>query len=503
MRPATTLRAPLAKEMAAAAAALERVEGGARLPDALVQVLDQWALPADSRAPVRDMAYASVRRLGTARAILTQLAQRPIAAPLAAILHTALVQLMDPLRPPAIIVDQAVAAVRGTARNPRQAVSEGGFANAVLRRFLREREARLAALEEASAAQQTDPDWPSWWVAELRKDHPEQWPEVLAVGAQTPPLTLRVDCSQTTPAAYLDVLSAQGIAAVQVGPQAIRFERGCPVAMIPGFDLGLVSVQDAGAQLAAPLLGVESGHRVLDACAAPGGKTVHLLELFEAGRTEVELVALDLDAQRLQRVRGNVERSGFAVVGGGTPKTGRKPREMAAPVALLTADAMHPETWWDGRAFERILLDAPCTASGIVRRHPEIRWLRRRGDLATLAATQRGLLDALWPLLAPGGRLLYVTCSLFRTENEAVVGAFVDATADCRRLALHWSFTPADAPESVAQLLPVASPTRDHDGFFYALLERDFAISRVQTTFRAPVVDCAFAGAGAGRVGLE
>ena len=492
--------------MAAAAVALERMESGARLPDALDQVLNQWALPADSHAPVRDMAYASVRRLGTARAILAQLSQRPIAAPLAAILHTALVQLMDPVRPAAIIVDQSVAAVRGTARNPRQAASEAGFANAVLRRFLREREACLTAVQQASAAQQTDPDWPSWWVAELRKDHPGHWPEVLAVGAQTPPLTLRVDCSQTTPAAYLGVLAAQGIAAAQVGLQAIRLERGCPVAMIPGFAQGLVSVQDAGAQLAAPLLGVESGQRVLDACAAPGGKTVHLLELFEAGRTEVELVALDVDEQRLQRVRDNVERSGFAFIGAGplrTPQTARKLRMSAAPVRLMTADAKHPESWWDGRAFDRILLDAPCTASGIVRRHPEIRWLRRRGDLATLAATQRGLLDALWPLLAPGGRLLYVTCSLFRMENEAVVGAFVNATADCRRLALHWSFRPADAPESVAQLLPVASPTRDHDGFFYALLERDFATPRVQTTLCAPAVDRAFAGTGAGGLGLD
>lgn len=470
------------------------------MPDALEQVLVQWALPADSHAPVRDMAYASVRRLGTARAILAQLSQRPIAAPLAAILNTALVQLIDPVRPAAIIVDQAVAAVRGTARNPRQAVSEGGFANAVLRRFLREREACLTALHRASAAQQTDLDWPTWWVAELRKDHPDQWTEVLAVGGQTPPLTLRVDCSQTTPDAYLDVLAGQGIAAAQVGQQAIRLDRGYPVTMIPGFDQGLVSVQDAGAQLAAPLLGVESGHRVLDACAAPGGKTVHLLELIAAGRAEVELVALDIDEKRLQRVRQNVERSGFAVLG--SPPRARETvpesRANAAPVRLMAANAMHPESWWDGRAFERILLDAPCTASGIVRRHPEIRWLRRRGDLATLASTQRGLLDALWPLLAPGGRLLYVTCSLFRTENEAVIGAFIDSTADCRRLALDWSFRLSDGPEPVAQLLPVASPSRDHDGFFYALLERDFVIPRVQKTFRAPVVDPAGTGTGSG-----
>ena len=457
------------------------------------------------------MAYATVRRLGTAQSILARLASRPIAPPLAAILHTALVQLIDPVRPPAIIVDQAVAAVRGTARNPRQAASEGGFANAILRRFQREREPLLAALHRESHAGQTDPDWPSWWVQQVRRDYPEQWRTLLRDAAQAPPLTLRVDRSRLSLDAYLSVLEAHGMAACQVGPQAIRLERACPVARIPGFAQGLVSVQDAGAQLAASLLGVESGQRVLDACAAPGGKSVHLLEL-----AAVELVALDVDAQRLQRVRANLERCGFAVANEATPgeqeRAGRpsvptgpgdpqafgsRPlappltlaegavegaiegsidgcaiRAPRPPVQLLAADAAQPERWWDGRAFDRILLDAPCSASGIVRRHPDIRWLRRRGDLATLAATQRRLLDALWPLLAPGGRLLYVTCSVFQAENEAVVRAFVEATADCQRLALQWSFSPGP-PESVAQLLPVVSGQRDHDGFFYALLARD------------------------------
>ena len=472
-------------------------------------------MPADSRAPVRDMAYATVRRLGTAQSILARLASRPIAPPLAAILHTALVQLIDPVRPPAIIVDQAVAAVRGTARNPRQAASEGGFANAILRRFQREREPLLAALHREAHVGRTDPDWPSWWVLQLRQDYPEQWRTLLRGAAQAPPLTLRVDRSRLSLDAYLAVLEAHGMAACQVGPQAIRLERACPVDRIPGFAQGLVSVQDAGAQLAASLLGVEPGQRVLDACAAPGGKSVHLLEL-----AAVELVALDVDAQRLQRVRANLERCGFAVAnektsgdqeraGGPMVPTGSGdpqalgPRPGAPPlildegaveaafegaiagsidgwairaprpaVQLRAADAAQPERWWDGRAFDRILLDAPCSASGIVRRHPDIRWLRRRGDLATLAATQRRLLDALWPLLAPGGRLLYVTCSVFQAENEAVVRAFVEATADCQRLALQWSFSPGP-PESLAQLLPVVSGQRDHDGFFYALLARD------------------------------
>ena len=454
------------------------------------------------------MAYATVRRLGTAQSILARLASRPIAPPLAAILHTALVQLIDPVRPPAIIVDQAVAAVRGTARNPRQAASEGGFANAILRRFQREREPLLAALHGEAHVGQTDPDWPSWWVLQLRQDYPEQWRTLLRGAAQAPPLTLRVDRSRLSLDAYLAVLEAHGMAACQVGPQAIRLERACPVDRIPGFSQGLVSVQDAGAQLAASLLGVESGQRVLDACAAPGGKSVHLLEL-----AAVELVALDVDAQRLQRVRANLERCGFAVANEVTPGDLQTfgPRPVVSPltladgavegaiagsiagsiegcairaprpaVQLCAADAAQPERWWDGRAFDRILLDAPCSASGIVRRHPDIRWLRRRGDLATLAATQRRLLDALWPLLAPGGRLLYVTCSVFQAENEAVVRAFVEATADCQRLPLQWSFSPGP-PESLAQMLPVVSGQRDHDGFFYALLARD-AVAQTSPT---------------------
>jgi len=452
----TTWRAPLAQELAVAAAACAAVSSGVSLPQALARALAQHPVPAASRAPVRDMAYASVRRLGTTRALLAQLAPRPIAGPLAALLQTALVQLFEPQRACAVIVDQAVRAAQVGAASAGHAKRSGAFVNAVLRRFLREREALLGALAQAQRAGAPDPDWPPWWVDCVRQDHPQAWHAVLAASSAAGPLSLRLNTQRVDAAAYLDELAAAGIAARQVGPQAICLEDARPVEEIPGFRSGLVSVQDAGAQLAAPLLGLAPGQRVLDACAAPGGKTLHLLE-----SAPIDLLALDVDAQRLQRVQENLARAEPALGGAGAPTAPR--------VQLMAADAAQPEQWWDGRAFDRILLDAPCSASGIVRRHPDIRWLRRRGDLATLAAQQRRLLDALWPLLAPSGRLLYVTCSLFAVENEAVIQQFLGATPNARRQALLWSFA-GESPQAIAQLLPIADRQRDHDGFFYALL---------------------------------
>ena len=462
-------RAALAREMLAAAAALQGVVQGTNLPDALARALAQHLLPGASRAPVHDMAYAAVRRLGTARAVLARLAPRAVAPPLAALLQIALVQLFDPLRAQATIVDQAVSAVHLSSGGVRSDTDAAGrvrvqatarFANAVLRRFLRERDGLMAAVVAAAQQRDLDLDWPDWWVRQLQADHPEHWREVLAVSAKPPPMTLRVDLARFTVPQYLAMLADTGIAARQIGMQAVRLEQARAVERVPGFVTGWVSVQDAGAQLAAPLLGVRDGHRVLDACAAPGGKTVHLLEL-----ADIDLWAVDVDATRLQKVAQNLHRGNFSIAGAAT-QGGRR-----QPVRLVAGDAGQPQTWWDGAPFDRILLDAPCSASGIVRRHPDIRWLRRRGDLATLAAAQGRLLEALWPLLAPGGRLLYVTCSLFVAENEAVVSAFVERTSTCRRQPIRWDFS-AEGPEPVGQILPLGGEQREHDGFFYALLER-------------------------------
>ncbi len=328
--------------------------------------------------------------------------------------------------------------------------SAAPFVNAVLRRFLRERDAIVARIADGADAEAR---WnhPAWWVERLRADWPHDWQRVLDADNAHPPLTLRVNARRGDTARTAARFAAAGIAARIVGPQAIALDAPRPVAQIPGFAEGEVSVQDAAAQLAAPLLvgdGLAPGARVLDACAAPGGKTAHLLELADC-----DVLAIDSDPARLARVDDTLRRLGLAA-------------------RTLAADAGDPAAWWDGVPFDAILLDAPCTASGIVRRHPDVRWLRRAGDVAALAATQARLLDALWPLLAPGGRLLYCTCSVFRAEGSGQIDAFLQRRPDARLAA---------RPPSPGHLLPLAdNPAAGAtgpqapaaDGFFHALLER-------------------------------
>jgi len=322
------------------------------------------------------------------------------------------------------------------------------FINAVLRRFLRDRDQIVTAV-------QVDPvaalNHPRWWIDRLRTDWPDAWREVLAADNEHPPMILRTNARRITPQAYVARLAAAGFEGTVVGPHAVRLGRPAPVQDLPGFAEGDVSVQDTAAQLAAPLLiadGLPSGARVLDACAAPGGKTAHLLEL-----ADLDVLALDSDADRIRRVDDTLRRLGL------TART-------------VTADARHPDTWWDGQAFDAILLDAPCSASGIVRRHPDVRWLRRPTDIPVLAETQAAILDALWPLLKPGGRLLYCTCSVFKAEGEAGIDAFLQ-----RRGGLSL----VGRPPSPGHLLPrpdnrvqgdAAGAGASPDGFYYALLTK-------------------------------
>lgn len=325
------------------------------------------------------------------------------------------------------LVDQAVTVATS---HPDLAHAKG-MVNAVLRRFLRERAELLrSALLQAPAQW----NYPQWWIDATRSAYPQQWQAILTAGNQAPPLTLRVNQRRSTVPAFLATLKAAGILAEQVGPSAVRLAQPIGVSLIPGFDQGLVSVQDAGAQLAAPLLDVRDGMRVLDACAAPGGKTGHLLEL-----AELELIALDSDPKRLPRIAENLERLGLR--------------------ASLTAANAQERVWWDGQLFDRILADVPCTASGIVRRHPDIRWLRRKGDALQLAALSASILDNLWQMLRPDGKLLFVTCSLWPQESEAQAAAFA-----VRHGALR-----LPAP---GQLLPTGGGALDHDGLFYALFQK-------------------------------
>jgi 16S rRNA (cytosine967-C5)-methyltransferase len=277
---------------------------------------------------------------------------------------------------------------------------------------------------------------PAWWIARLRTSFPEAWQGALEAGNQHPPMALRVNGRCAGVAAVQAELSDAGHVCRRLANDALLLERPLPVGQLPGFAEGRLSVQDAGAQWAAHWLDLAPGQRVLDACAAPGGKAAHILE-----RAEVDLLALELDAARVARVRDNFARLGLAA-------------------ELRHADCRAVDAWWDGRPFDRILADVPCSASGVVRRHPDIKWLRRATDIARFAAQQGEILDALWPTLAPGGKLLYVTCSLFDEENHGQIARFCERHPDARRLDIDGR--PAQ------QLLPDA----EHDGFFYALLAK-------------------------------
>ena len=427
--------------MRRAALAVGVVLRGGTLPSALDAAIAS-DLPDASRAAARDIAYRTVRRLGLVRALARRLGERPAAPPVLALQLVALAQIVDPVRETHVTVDQAVEAAKADASTRAAA----GFLNATLRRFLREREALLAAV---AGTPEVDHALPGWWLERLRREHPDDWSRIVAIGNEPPPLVLRVDARRSTPAAYAARLAEVGLTGTVVGPQAVRVEPPVPVTRLPGWDDAIVTVQDAGAQLAAPLLEPRDGMRVLDACAAPGGKATHILELADCA-----LTALDADPARLERVAANLARA----------------RRSAR---LLTGDASTPSSWWDGVRFDRILVDAPCTASGILRRQPDVRWLRRRRDIDTLAARQGAILAALWPLLEPGGKLLYVTCSVFRAEGEGVAEAFGRATPAARRCPLRWSFEAGAAAEPIGQLLPTHVAGRDHDGFFYALFEKD------------------------------
>ncbi|MES2717548.1 MAG: 16S rRNA (cytosine(967)-C(5))-methyltransferase RsmB [Pseudomonadota bacterium] len=452
--PALTTSPPLHRLLVQVADAVAGVRAGRSLTELLA------ACPPALRAGTQALSFQVLRALGGAQALRVLLAPKAPPPAVDGLLLSALALLWPADGPPPYaehtLVDQAVTAAR--ARNPAAAK----FVNAVLRRFLREREALLAqALQQPVARHQH----PAWWIGRLQADWPARAAALMAAANAQAPMVLRVNARRSTAAGYLARLAAAGLSAQAVadpafGGQALVLDRACPVHALPGFAEGDVSVQDLSAQRAAPLLlggdgpgmlpPLPAGARVLDACAAPGGKTAQLLE-----RADLDLLALDSDAARLQRVQQTLDRLHL-------PATG-------STVRLQAADARDVPAWWDGRPFDAILLDAPCTASGIVRRHPDVRWLRRAADVDALAATQRQLLDALWPLLKPGGRLLYATCSLFQAEGAQQIDAFLQRhAASMPRLAAASPGHLLGVPDNLSS--PEAEPAGD--GFFYALIHQ-------------------------------
>jgi 16S rRNA (cytosine967-C5)-methyltransferase len=420
--------APLAEALAAAAALVARIATGRSLSAELGRA--ERDSIGSSRAAVADICYGTLRRYGRSQAIVAALSRRAGATdPLVeALLWCSLYALESGRYADYTVVDQAARACIAMQRAGAKA-----YVNALLRNFLRARTGLEARLGADAAAHYRHP---IWWIERVRAAYPADWTRVLAAGNAHPPMCLRVNGRRTTVEAYAGRLAGEGIAARRIGPAALLLEKPVPVERLPGFAQGEVSVQDAGAQRAAGLLQLRSGQRVLDACAAPGGKSAHILE-----SADVALTALDADAARCAGITRDQERLGL------------KARVHAADCTALGS-------WWDGAAFDRILADVPCSASGVARRHPDIKWLRRAADVPAFATRQARILDALWRTLAAGGKLLYVTCSVFPEENGAVVDAFAARTPDARRTPL---------PDgAAAQLLP--GP--EHDGFFFALLEK-------------------------------
>lgn len=425
----------LAFSLLGAAEAVAHVKAGTALPQALARIFAQASPLPQARGAMQDIAYRTMRQLGLAETLIGLMtSKQPEPALLHGLLCCALTLLL-PEQPDTdsrayeafTVVDQAVSAVAADA-----SIAHGkGMMNAVLRRFLRERDALMPQALQNPVARW---NYPPWWIGAMQVAYPNNWQTILAAGNRMPPLTLRVNLRKTTVEAYLQQLAANGMEATQIGASAVKLTKPVPVDQIPGFADGLVSVQDAAAQQAARLLDVHDGMRVLDACAAPGGKTGHLLEL-----AQMVLLALDADSSRLERINENLQR-------------------LHLSATVITGDASHKD-WWDGQPFDRILADVPCTASGIVRRHPDIRWLRRKGDARQLATLSAQILDNLWQMLLPGGKLLFVTCSLWPQESEQQAAAFA-----LRNHAIRLA-----AP---GQMLPAATSVQDHDGLFYALFQK-------------------------------
>jgi len=462
--PAPLPRSPrLCDVMLHSARQVQAVLAGRSLSDELAET------PATVRAAVQAVSFHVMRRLGLAGELRRLMVKHPPADALFdALLQVALVLLESALaaeetktrnagdenpqcswdggiRPPHhepvyavhTVVDQAVRAAHGMP-------AYKNLLNACLRRYGRERIAL-----KAQACKRTEARWnfPAWWVGAVRKAYPQDWQAILTKSNQPAPMTLRVNRRQISMKDLSAALTQTGIAHKTSGQTTLTLARPVPVTQIPGFEQGWWSVQDASAQLAAQLLAPRDGERVLDACAAPGGKTTHLLEL-----ADVQVLALDENPQRLVRVRQNLQRLQWVS------------NDNAPNVVLKCADAAQVQDWWDGQPFDAVLADVPCTASGVVRRHPDVRWLKRFEDVARTAAQQRRIVDALWQTVKPGGRMLYASCSVFPEEGEMQAQRFVRTHTDARRM------------PAAGQILPggnAAGTANSGDGFFYALFVKD------------------------------
>ncbi len=385
------------------------------------------------KGAIQDFCYGVLRFYGQLTAIQTALLKKPLQdKKISYLLLVGLYQLLYCKLSAYTVVNQAVSASRALAAGTKMQ----GLINAVLRNFIRRKNQLLTKAAEKDTGIYSHPQW---WINKLRAQYPQHYHTILTTNNAHPPMTLRVNQRKVSVAAYQQTLLDNGMESEHIWHDALLLNKPVGVEKLPGFNDGLASVQDAGAQLAAPFLDVHKNMRVLDACAAPGGKSAHLLEL-----ADISLTILDNDRDRLTRVEQNLERL-----------------EIKAE-RIVCGDAANPDLWWNNKPYDRILADVPCSASGVVRRHPDIKWLRRESDLEQLVTHQQAILGALWQILARNGKLLYVTCSVFMEENKLLIDLFLQQHSDAL-------IEPLSMMElQNGQLLPGPH----HDGFFYALLHK-------------------------------
>lgn len=419
-----------------AAEAIGQVFAGRNLGVVLESLFARYSnITPQQRAVAQDLSYGTLRFYGAIEALLDQLLQKPLEdAKLQCLLLVAIYQLQYDKAASHTVVDQAVKAASQSKKTWAK-----GLVNGVLRNFLRQQPELVANLKDNEFATYS---YPAWWVTKLKYQYPDNWQSMLEAGNQHPPMTLRVNQRQISVADFVSKLEAEGIVSQALGANAVTLDKPIPVDRIPGFSAGEASVQDYAAQVAGYALDLKDGQRVLDACCAPGGKTGQILEL-----ADVDLVAVDNDVTRIALTQSNIER-------------------LKLKATLLVGDAANSVDWWDGKPFDRILADVPCTAAGIVRRHVDIKWLRREADIASFTKQQAQILPSLWQVLAKGGKLLYVTCSVFQEENQRQIDSFLKLHADAEQLPLDQPL--AGLILNNGQLLPSAQ----HDGLFYALLQK-------------------------------
>jgi len=380
-----------------------------------------------ARGAIRDLTWGALRDYGRGDATLRHFLVKPLPVSVHALLLVAVYRLEQRPEQAHTLVNQAVNAATHLAAGLK------GVVNGVLRNIVRQQASIMLWRNEDATARYA---YPGWWIERVQREYGNDWEAILAAGNLHPPMSLRVNRRCATVEGYLSELSAAGIEAKRLDNGALLLTHPLPVSKLPGFAAGKVSVQDAGAQWAAPWMCVRDGDRVLDACAAPGGKGAHLLEL-----ADIELTALELDPIRAERMSADFARLGLSA-------------------KVMVTDCCALDNWWDGRPFDRILADVPCSASGVVRRHPDIKWLRRESDIAGFVAQQTKIIDTLWHTLAVDGTMLYVTCSVFDDENHRQIKHFLARHLDAE------FFMP-----QTCRIRPLL-PTTDHDGFYYACLRK-------------------------------